>query len=133
MSHSECVITVLLRANQHCEQQRAVCVCVRVCVSVKKLTVRALERLDPDLYVLHTEYPPRYPGSSKGILENSSRVSQVQHFVVARTFLGDNNHYNTPLPFPCPVAFIASMKQPCRLVRAKLAAFAFLKCNRNLH
>lgn len=71
MSHSECVITVLLRANQPCEQQRAVCVCV------KKLAVRALEQLDPDLYVLHTEYPHRYPGSSKGILENSSRVPQV--------------------------------------------------------
>lgn len=95
---------------------------VGVCVCVEKLAVRALEQLDPDLCVLHTEYPPRYPGSSKGILENSSRVSQVQHFVAARTFLGDNNHYNTPLLFPHPVAFIASIKQASRRIRA---AFTF--------
>lgn len=102
-----------------------------MCVCVEKLAVRALEQLDPDLYVLHTEYPSRYPSSSKGILENSSRVSQVQHFMALRTFLGDNNHYNTPLLFPHTVAFIASIKQ--ELVRAKLAVFTFLKCNLDLH
>lgn len=81
MSHSECVITVLLSANQHYLQ----------CVHSNTWT---------HIYVLHTEFPPRYLGSSKGILENSSQVSQVQHFVAAGTFLGDNNHYNTTLLFP---------------------------------